>query len=273
MTPLESLILGVVQGLTEFLPVSSSGHLVLVQSLMRLEETQLFFFDVMLHVSTLLAVVVFMRGEIWGICIELTRLIRLTRLTRPDKNIKIVGDIIIASIPTAIIAFSIKDPVESLFTNPRIVGFMLIITGLILWTFPKLGRKRKISKIGSQEAILIGIAQGIAVTPGISRSGTTISTAMALGVQPDIAAKFSFLLSIPAVAGAGILELLELRSIGKMNIELLPLTTGMISAFLIGYASLKFLFSTIRQGKFSAFAYYCWFIGIVMLVLGAIGGL
>lgn len=283
MTPLEALVLGVVQGLTEFLPISSSGHLVLVQSFMNLEESQLFFFDVMLHVGTLLAVVVFMRRDIWKLCIELASIASIGRLFRSSKdqivdngkNVGNVGNIIVASIPTAIIALSIKDPVESLFANPKVVGSMLMITGLILWILPRLNKNKNKStlKIRGRDAILIGIAQGLAVTPGISRSGTTISAAMALGIQPDLAARFSFLISLPAIAGAGMLELKDINNINLALSSPIPIVIGMTSAFVMGYIALKLLFSLIRRGKFSAFAYYCWFVGILMIALAASGRL
>ena len=247
--------------MTEFLPVSSSGHLVFFQSVFGFKEPQVFF-DVVLHLGTLLAVVVFFRTDISNILQGTRQGLKAHKMGQ--NGIRLLIWIIIATIPTGLMGILFKDWFESLFTRPKVVGGMLLATGLILWFTRYVKRDgRLLEKMGWVDALLIGIVQGIAIIPGISRSGSTISTGLFCGLDRELAGKFSFLLSIPAILGA---TLLELRGIESPT-EVWMYLVGMAIAFLVGLLSLKFLMRIVRRGRLFTFAYYCWPVGILMILL------
>ena len=257
----QAIFLGIVQGLTELLPVSSSGHLVFFQSLFGMEEPQLFF-DVMLHFGTLLAVLVYFRRDISGIIRGIGSM--LTGKRKNEEGIKFFFWILVATIPTGLIGLLFKDWFESLFSKPKIVGGMLLITGSILYLTRWVKREdRSLEKMKWIDAILIGIAQGIAIIPGISRSGATISMGLFCGLNRELAGRFSFLLSIPAILGA---TFLEMRKISGTS-ELLFAAMGTVAAFGVGILSLAFLMKLIRVGKLSNFSYYCFGMGLLMFLL------
>jgi len=246
---------------TEFLPVSSSGHLVFFQSIFGFKEPHVFF-DVVLHLGTLLAVVVFFRTDISNILQGTRQGLKAHKMSQ--NGIRLLIWIIIATIPTGLMGILFKDWFESLFTRPKIVGGMLLTTGLILWFTRYVKRDgRLLEKMGWVDALLIGIVQGIAIIPGISRSGSTISTGLFCGLDRELAGKFSFLLSIPAILGATLLELRGIESPAEVWMHLI----GMAIAFLVGLLSLKFLMRIVRRGRLFTFAYYCWPVGIVMILL------
>ncbi|MBS3917642.1 MAG: undecaprenyl-diphosphatase UppP [Deltaproteobacteria bacterium] len=261
MNILHVIFLGVVQGLTEFLPVSSSGHLVFFQSLFGLKEPQLFF-DVMLHFGTLLAVVIYFRRDIGGIIRGIGS--KVTGKRKNEEGTRLFFLILVASVPTGLMGILFKDWFESLFVQPKTVGGMLLVTGTILyltrWAKKEGGSLEKMRWI---DAILIGIAQGIAIIPGISRSGATISIGLFCGLNRELAGRFSFLLSIPAILGAMLLELWKVDSMP----ELQAVSIGTAMAFLAGFLSLAFLMKVIQIGKIYNFSYYCWGIGVVMIFL------
>lgn len=261
MNIFQAIFLGLVQGLTEFLPISSSGHLVFFQSLFGLKESHLFF-DVMVHFGTLLAVVVFFRTDLGQIFRGIGSLLAQKRTK--EEGTKLLLWILIGTIPTGLMGLLFKDWFESLFAQPKTVGGMLLITGSILFLtrWAKMEEKN-IDKMTWLNAVLIGIAQGIAITPGISRSGITISTGLFLGLNRELSGKFSFLLSIPAILGA---TLLEARKVG-MPAEAWPALLGMAAAFLVGLFSLTFLMKVIRMGKIGNFSYYCFGLGILMVLI------
>lgn len=278
MTFLEAILLGILQGLTEFLPVSSSGHLVLAQQFLGLKEP-LVFFDVMLHVGTLAAVLVAYRDAIGRLVIgglsalgnsQLWRQPRTTFST--SSELRFIWLILLGSIPTGVIAVVFKTQLESFFEEVRLVSVMLILTGAIL-QLPRL-RREKVNtpedharNIKTWHAPLIGIAQGCAITPGISRSGTTISLALFLGVPAKTAAEYSFILSIPAILGA---VALKVRDVGDTAIPFYIVGGGMLAAFIVGYIALRFLLVVLNRGKFSLFSYYCIALGIVSLLIALI---
>ena len=275
MTLLEAIILGILQGLTEFLPVSSSGHLALTQHFLGLKEP-LVFFDVMLHVGTLVAVIVVYRGAIAKLTLGgFSTLTNKAFYKNPiitlnsSYELRFVWLILLGSIPTGIIAVLFKRQLESFFEEVLIVSVMLIVTGMIL-QLPKLRRDRiEISEtstnmLKSWHAPLIGIGQGCAITPGISRSGSTISIALLLGIPAKIAAEYSFLLSIPAILGA---VALKIPDIADTSIPLYILGTGMLTAFVVGYIALRLLLVVLNRGHFSLFSYYCVALGIICLVI------
>ncbi len=258
---LQAILLGVVQGLTEFLPVSSSGHLVFFQSFFGMEEPQLFFV-VMLHFGTLLAVVVYFRRELSGIIRGIGSMV--TGKKKNKEEMKLLFWILLATLPTGFMGLLLKDWLESLFSKPNIVGGMLLITGSTLYLTRWIkGEGRLLEKMKWTDAILIGVAQGIAIIPGISRSGATISMGLFCGLNRELAGKFSFLLSIPAILGA---MLLEFRG-ASLNNNLLPILIGTAVAFGVGFFSLNFLMKIIKFGKVANFSYYCWGIGLLIILL------
>ena len=261
MSILQAIFLGIVQGLTEFLPVSSSGHLVFLQSLLGMEEPQLFF-DVMLHLGTLLAVVVYFRSDIYKIIKGIGSLLKGSK--QGQEGTRLLLWIIVATIPTGLMGILFKDWFESLFSKPKVVGMMLLITGLVLF-LTRWAKKegRTIEKMNWMDSIIIGIAQGIAIIPGISRSGATISTGLFCGLDRELSGKFSFLLSIPAILGATFLESQKIGSSLEVQIGLL----GMAVAFLVGIFSLTLLIKIIKMGKIFNFSYYCCGMGILMIIL------
>lgn len=278
MTLLEAVLLGILQGLTEFLPVSSSGHLVLAQTFLGLKEP-LVFFDVMLHVGTLAAVLVVYRDAIWKLTIGgLSTLTDIQFWRKPKStfnastDLKFVWLILLGSIPTGVIAVLFKTELESFFHEVRLVSVMLILTGVIL-QLPRLRKQEADSaddsteKLRAWHAPLIGIAQGCAITPGISRSGTTISLALFLGIPAKTAAEYSFLLSIPAILGAVVLKI---RDIGETTIPFYIVAAGTLAAFIVGYIALRFLLVVLNRGKFSLFSYYCIALGLVSLLIALI---
>ena len=278
MTFLEAILLGILQGLTEFLPVSSSGHLVLAQQFLGLKEP-LVFFDVMLHVGTLAAVLVAYRDAIGRLVRDGLSTVRNPGFWREPKStlntsaeLKFIWLILIGSIPTGIIAVVFKTQLESFFDEVRIVSTMLILTGFIL-QLPRLRREKTdafenpTDELKTWHAPLIGIAQGCAITPGISRSGTTISLALFLGIPAQTAAEYSFLLSIPAILGA---VALKIRDIGDTTTPFYIVGTGMLASFIVGYIALRFLLVVLNRGKFSLFSYYCVALGLTSLLIALI---
>jgi len=215
-----------------------------------------------LHLGTLLAVIVFFRTDISNI-LQGTRQ-GLKAHEMGQNGIRLLLWIIVGSIPTGLIGVLFKDWFESLFTRPKNVGVMLLTTGLILWFTRYVKRDgRLLAKMGWVDALLIGIVQGIAIIPGISRSGSTISTGLFCGLDRELAGKFSFLLSIPAILGATLLELRGIESPTEVWMHLV----GMAIAFLVGLLSLKLLMRIVHRGRLFTFAYYCWAVGILMILL------
>ena len=267
MTILEAIVLGVLQGITEFLPVSSSGHLVLMQYFLGIKESQVFF-DVMLHFGTLGAVIIVYYQLIRSLVrtgfstlfqADLYRRPRLTISNTPD--LRLIWFLLLGSIPTGLIALLFKDSLESIFDKPMVVAGMLIITGLIL-QLSRLGQRQRQTEtaLKAWHTPLVGIVQGLAVIPGISRSGSTISISLLLGLSPQVAAQYSFLLSIPAILGAVVLKL---KDVGEITIVPTVIVAGTLTSFIVGYIALRFLLVLLNRGKFSIFSYYCFALGIV----------
>lgn len=267
MTFIKAIFLGIIQGLTEFLPISSSGHLALAQYFLNVKETPLVF-DIMLHVGTLGAIILVFIRDIIDIILTIfgheTSSQRLSNFKTIKDGRMFLVYIIIGSIPTMIIALLSEKLVKQALINPIIVSIMLILTGVILW-FSGINRSKHIThpKINSLKAFIIGISQGIAVLPGISRSGSTISTALILGISSEESARYSLLLSIPAIIGATIFEI---RDINIIDVPMPMIISGTLTAFIVGYIAIRFLLKILKQGYFYRFAYYCWFIGIAAII-------
>lgn len=276
MDILQAVFLGLVQGLTEFLPVSSSGHLVAFQQILGIEEmgTTNLTFDVALHLGTLVAVFVFywqdIRGMINEILLWMAELIGLKKpSTGPNENGHRVMALmlIVATIPTAIIGFLFNDLFEKMFYSTYIIGFSLLITGTLLWISNRMVKGRKQPKdIITRDAVTIGLLQGMAITPGLSRSGTTIFAGMLRGFSVELATKFSFLLSIPTILGAAVLEGIKVVKSGVRFTDSLPIVIGFIVAAVTGYFAIKFLVDLISRKKLHYFSYYCWGVGIFIIL-------
>lgn len=261
MDLLQVIFLAIVQGLTEFLPISSSAHLVFFQSLFGMEKPQLFF-DVMLHFGTLLAVVFFFRKDIKMIVEGVKKAIKEKVIE--NQGVKLLLWIVLATLPTGLMGVFFHDFFESFFVKPKLVGIMLLLTGALLWftRYPKKG-ERGLGQMKWYDSLLIGISQGIAIIPGISRSGATISTGIFCGLDRELSGRFSFLLSIPAILGATFLESRNIESIQTPWMAFV----GMVVAFVIGLFSLTFLMKIIKFRSIKNFSYYCFAVGGMMVFL------
>lgn len=275
MSWLESAALGILQGLTEFLPISSSGHLVLGENLLRVKFDDISF-EVFLHFGTFFSVVIVFRRTIWGMMKAVGEKVRpiYGGRNRPNsleydqasanENWNLIWLILLGSVPAGIFGILFKESVEESFSSPTFVSIMLLITGSILFLTKFF--KRVEGKIKIPDAFLIGIAQAIAMLPGISRSGFTISTGIFRGIQREKAAEFSFLLSLPAILGATAVKLKDVLNRSNSSFDLWFYLIGMLFAFLSGWLAIKFLLNVIRKGKFEFFAYYCFLIGFLSLI-------
>lgn len=254
MSYLDAIILGLLQGLTEFLPVSSSGHLVLAEHLLGAKNAGVTF-ELLVHLGTLLAVLIYFRKQILA-------MIRSLFDASMVEQRKLVWYIIIATIPAVIVALTLEDTIESAFDSPALTSIMLQITGVML-LLTRLAPKREMN-LSWFKALFIGIGQAVAIFPGISRSGSTISFGLFAGVKATTAAEFSFLLSIPAIAGAAVFKIRELFN---LDVTLLgQYAVGTTLSFLSGLLAVYLLLSIIRKGKFQYFGIYCLLVGTVGLV-------
>ncbi|MBW2019459.1 MAG: undecaprenyl-diphosphate phosphatase [Deltaproteobacteria bacterium] len=264
-------VLGIIQGLTEFLPVSSSGHLVLFQNLLGLTEPEIFF-DVSLHVGTLIALCVFFFEDLKGIATTLFSVSTwsgqedtLWKRLRQKPEMRLLGLILLGTVPTAFLGLVFRPMAEKLFSSVQIVGSMLLVTGLLLWLTRGLKREgRHVGQLMIWDALLIGTIQGLAILPGISRSGATIAMGLFRGLSRETAVRYSFLLSIPAILGAMLLELGGALTSGFPPAGVVLLGTFMAAA--VGFAALKILIHLVKKGNLYAFAPYCWLLGILAIV-------
>jgi undecaprenyl-diphosphatase len=256
---IKAVTLGILQGLTEFLPVSSSGHLVLAQDLLGMDAPGITF-EVVLHVGTLLAVLAVYGRDLVGI----TRGVLgwdTTFRTRESRRLALW--IILGSVPAALVGIGLKSHIEVLFNSVLAVGMALIMTGFILWASGgKTKGNRQVASLGPLGAVWIGLAQAAAILPGISRSGATVSAGFHLGLKPPEAARFSFLLSVPAVAGAALVDALDAPWDGFSASFLLA---GALSASLTGYAAIRVLLWVLARGRLRAFSYYCFALGLLAI--------
>jgi undecaprenyl-diphosphatase len=271
MNVLEAFCLGALQGITEFLPISSSGHLVLAQHLLGFQESQLFF-DIAVHVGTLMAVFLVFRGDLALMIRSCLRAIGQETSSQAtptsnglDSGVKMALMILVGSVPTAFIGLVLRDVFDRLFASPAIVALGLWTTGFFLiWSRWSKPHRKHLENPGVFDALMIGLVQGAAITPGLSRSGVTITLGMLLGLEPDLAFRFSFLLSIPAILGALAVEAFH----GGGNYpEWHVVAAGFFSAFLIGWIALRLLRSLVGKGKLFYFAPYCFVLGAMALTI------
>lgn len=251
MSIFEAIILGIVQGLTEFLPVSSSGHLVLLQKLFGIDEGTLFFTS-MVHVGTLVALVIVFRKDI------------MDMLKKPFQKLSIY--IVIATLPTILIALVLKDFVESAFDSGATLGVGFLITGTLLWLVEsKKPGEKKLKEMTPRHAVVLGIAQGFAIFPAVSRSGSTIAGALFQGLDRKFAAKFSFLMSIPAILGSLVFQIKDLTQAESLG-ALTPVILGAIAAAISGYFAIKLMMEIIQKKSLKIFSVYVFILGTFVLV-------
>ena len=267
--------MGLIQGLTEFLPVSSSGHLVLTSSLYKYFTNNEFmlgsgeevFFDIILHVGTLLAVLIFFKDDIIKITKEFVN--ACIKKDFSNTEAKLALFILIGTFFTILIAYPLKIVSEKLINLPYIVGIFIFITGCILYISEFMSEKikEKTDKMDMKKAILIGLAQGFASLPGISRSGSTISTGVFLGLDRVTCARYSFLLSIPIIIGASMFyPVLELDLSEIANYNWISIMTGFFVSFVSGFLCVKYFLKFLAKHSMKVFAYYCWVVGALMFI-------
>lgn len=259
----EAIVLGLVQGLTEFLPVSSSGHLVIVGALLGVQQESLAF-GVIVHFATLIAVLIALKDDWYPIVLGL--------LGRGDQKIAKRRLVAVAagSLPVALAGLLLENVVERLFGSPAFAAAMLLVTGAVLWlAAARAGAGgRSLDEVGVKEALLIGCGQAFALVPGISRSGSTMAAGVFAGLEQEAAARFSFLLAIPAILGAALLELPEIVETGTASAA--ALAAGAAAAGVSGYAAIALFLRLVKRGTLRGFAVYTWMVGIfaLWLVLG-----
>ena len=275
MDIIQAIILGIVQGLTEFLPVSSSAHLVFVPEILKVQSSLVF--DTILHVGSLVAVIIYFWKDIihmlksfFSSLMDIPRR-QFRKGIKEDKFKKLAWFVIIGTIPAGLAGILLKDFFEGLFNDVFIVGFFLIITGFLLWGSEMMSRrvnnKTSLKEMSVKSSILIGIAQAFAIAPGISRSGATISAGLFLGIERELAARYSFLLSIPAILGAA---LVQVKDISSIDVSTTVFIAGFIAAAITGYIAIKIVLKLIQEKNLLIFAYYCWIIGPIAMILAYI---
>lgn len=272
MTYLKAIILGIVQGLTEFLPVSSSGHLAILENLMKINEESVLFFAAMLHFGTLISIVVVYFKDI-SILIKEFFMVILEGVTGKGFNInknahrKFGLLIITACIPTAIIGVVFSDFFESLFQSVFSVGIGLLITGSLLWLSEKIAKGNKnIKTMKYKDAFIVGLFQSAAIAPGISRSGSTIVGSLFRGLNKELTVKFSFLISLPVVLGAGGIEFIKALDQGLNGISFGVLIAGVATSAISGYVAINVMIQLVTHKKLHYFSYYTWTLGIIIIL-------
>lgn len=259
MTVLEALILGLIQGLTEFLPVSSSGHIELGKVLLGTQITENLTFSVLVHGATVLSILVIFYKDI-------NSLLRGALKLKWNEETKYLSKIVLSMVPVGIVGFLFEEQIESIFTGRvLLVGIMLLVTASIL--FFTLFAPKNHKKVGYGHALLVGMAQTIAVLPGISRSGTTIGTGLLLGIKKEEATRFSFLMVLLPILGASVLKVKEMaESPAALNTEFMPMLVGFLAAFISGLFACKWMLNLVRKGKIAYFSIYCALIGIIAII-------
>ena len=272
-----AIILGLVQGIAEFLPISSAGHLSILQNLFHMSTTENghLFFDVLLHLGTLISICIVYWRDIVAMVREVFAFFRNTRLPAAQRQqelpaARMVLMIILATLPLFLI-LPINDKVEQLYYHTFFIGLMLILTGFLLFVADKMPKGTRTEKnMRVRDALIIGVCQAVATIPGLSRSGTTIAAGMATGLDRSFAVRFSFLMSLPAVLGANILSLAKAAKAG-IDVSLLPAyLIGMLVAMVSGVAAIGFVKRLTSKGRFGAFSYYCWGAGALTMILSLI---
>lgn len=272
MSVLFAAFLGLVQGIAEFLPISSSGHLAIFQTFFHMEnvEESQMLFDVLLHLGTLFSVCIVYWSDIVDVVKELWAMLMGLFGKKTEKRLpvrRLILLVILSTVPL-VLAVVADDFIEALYSSTLFIGIALLCTGTMLYLSDKLASGHKTEKDATWlDAILVGIMQAIAVLPGISRSGSTITAGLVRGFDRKFAVRYSFLLSIPAIVGANILKIGEAVKAGAGAGMFLPYAVGMIVAAVSGYFAIKLVKLLMDKGKFGRFSYYCWAVGLITIIL------
>ncbi len=266
MSVLVAIALGVLQGVTEFLPVSSSGHLALVEHFLRI-ETPGVTFEVLVHFGTALAVIVFFRRRIAAIVTAVLRLVAGRPYDRDDARLGL--HLLVGTVPAGIVGVLFESRVEAAFGSPGLVSVFLLVTGAVLWLTRRFAPGAR-PRGGIRDAVLIGVAQAVAILPGMSRSGWTVSTGLGLGLKREAAAEFAFLLAVPVILGATVVNLGDAFRSGSPPGA--AAMAGTAAAFLSAIPAIRVLLKAVTAGRLYRFSYYCWIAGAVGLVLTAARG-
>ncbi|HID61456.1 MAG TPA: undecaprenyl-diphosphatase UppP [Anaerolineae bacterium] len=268
MDIVQAIILGLVQGASEFVPISSSAHLVLVPWLLGWPQPGLVF-DTVVHWGTLVAVLAYFWRDFIALAGAWGRSLARRNLGEPEARIAWL--LIVGTMPAALMGYVGEDLFESLFAAPARVAGLLLVTGLILALSEWLGQRRKEPhQLSFLDSVIIGFAQGCAIAPGISRSGATMAAGLFCGLKREAAARYSFLLATPIIFGAGLLKLLDLFKMGNVAAHLPPLVLGFLAAAISGYLCIRFLLAYLQRGKLYVFAIYCWLAGSACLMIAAL---
>lgn len=277
MTHLDAVLLGLIQGLTEFLPVSSSGHLVIARRLLDLETGGLIF-EVMVHLGTALAVCYFLRRELAEVFAGVYRFASAVvrgsggaGVLRTDAGARLGFLVIVSAVPAGLMGVLLGDLFDRLFQSTLVVGLGLIGTGLVLHLGQRhAGGDRDVLRVGWLDALVVGAAQGLAIVPGLSRSGTTVATALTVGISRDTAAKLSFLMSIPVIVGASALELVDYVREPVADVSWAHIAMGAAAAAVSGFVAVRTFMKVIQQGRIALFSWYCFAAGIAVIVMSIV---
>lgn len=272
MNILQAILLGIVQGLTEFLPVSSSAHLVLVPFFLgwQFPADQAFAFDVLVQLGTLVAVIAFFFKDLWAILRGWAQAL-VQRKPFATPQARMGWYLILATLPAGLLGLLVKDLVEAAFASALAVGCFLLVTAGLLLLSEKLGKRSRTEKdFNWKDALWMGVAQAGAIFPGVSRSGATITGGMLRHLDRPTAARFSFMMSVPVMLAAGLLSVLDLAAMPSLSTFLLPLILGFLAAVLVGYLSIRWLLHYLARHSFYVFAAYCAILGAVTIIVALI---
>lgn len=270
MDIIQGIIIGIVQGLTEFLPVSSSAHLVFVQNLLGVESSLAF--DTFLHLGTLIAVLWFFRADIyqmleaWWFSIQDIIQGRFKEGFYEDPYKRLAWYVILATVPVGIVGVLFEDSIDALFSGALYVpAFFLFVTGTILYLSQRMpSGEVNYDSITKKEALFMGLGQACAILPGLSRSGTTIAAGLTIGLEKEFAAKFSFILSVPAIFGAFVFQLKDIGT--AMNTNFLPVFLGFVASIVAGYLAIRWMLDLVQNKSLDIFSYYCWIVSIIVFM-------
>jgi undecaprenyl-diphosphatase len=274
LTYLDAILLGLVQGLTEFLPVSSSGHLVITRHLLDV-PTGGIVFEVVVHLGTALAVCVFMRRKILEVLAGLLRLVRaiarrsgVARVIDSDPGARLGLLVAVSAVPTGLIGLFLNDLAARLFESTLVVGIGLLVTGVLLQVSQRFtGGGKDVRDVSWFDALVAGVAQGCAIVPGLSRSGTTVSASLLLGLTRETAAELSFLMSIPVILGAAAVELLDYAADPVVSVTWAHLLLGAAVAAVSGYVAISVFMNQIKKGRLAVFSWYCFAVGAIVILM------
>ena len=276
ITYFNAIILGLIQGLAEFLPISSSGHLALLQHFFGIEGDSVLVFTVLLHMGTLISVFIVYWRDVVELFVELVACIKDIAsgkgpgfYSNPTRKLGLM--IIVATIPTAIIGLLFNDTFESFYSRMGVVGAGLLLTGTILWVAERFGKNDKgVEEMSIVHAIVVGVMQGLAITPGVSRSGSTLFGGLISGLNREFAVRFAFLISIPSIMGSFVMELPDAIKMGAQGVSWGPVLVGMVVAAVSGLIAIKAMIKIVSGKKLTMFSFYTWTLGILVILYALI---